>query len=318
VTTAPAAAAAGSGRQRRFTAKRALEMLQNLPDTYSGSDESQTDDDDDNSSVHFSQASSEDDDDNDDDEVASESDAGGATSSVTVAGARLTEAADGQTVSKDGTKWTVVTQTAVTGRFQAQNVFTGKPGPTAYSRTITRPVDVFRLLVDEGMLRHIKCCTVEYAHTKQPTWDMTDAELDTFIGLLYLHGVMNARNFPLDLLWSDEYGCQAFRQSMSRNRFRQIKTFMRFDCRTTRSERIKDDKFCMTSQVLSRFVENSQKAYIPEVSLTVDEQLFPTKARCRFTQFMPNKPDKFGIKFWILAELNSKYFFFFSYACHLP
>jgi len=22
---------------------------------------------------------------------------------------------------------------------------------------------------------------------------------------------------------------------------------------------------------------------------------------------MPNKPDKFGIKFWILAELNSKY-----------
>jgi len=127
------------------------------------------------------------------------------------------------------------------------------------------------------------------------------------MGLLYLRGVMNARNFPLDLLWSDEYGCQAFRQSMSRNRFRQIKTFMRFDCRTTRSERIKDDKFCMMSRVLSRFVENSQKAYIPEVSLTVDVQLFPTKARCRFTQFMPNKPDKFGIKFWILAELNSKY-----------
>jgi len=131
---------------------------------------------------------------------------------------------------------------------------------------------------------------------------MTDAELDTFMGLLYLRGVMNARNFPLDLLWSDEYGCQAFRQSMSRNRFRQIKTFMRFDCRTTRSERIKDDKFCIMSRVLY-----SQKAYIPEVSLTVDEQLFPTKARCRFTQFMPNKPDKFGIKFWILAELNSKY-----------
>jgi len=58
------------------------------------------------------------------------------------------------------------------------------------------------------------------------------------------------------------------------------------------------------SRALSRFVENSQKAYIPEVSLTVDEQLFPTEARCRFTQFMPNKPDKFGIKFWILAELN--------------
>jgi hypothetical protein len=136
---------------------------------------------------------------------------------------------------------------------------------------------------------------------------MTDAELDTFLGLLYLRGVKNAKNFPLDLLWSDEYGCQAFRQSMSRNRFREIKKYIRFDCRTTREDRIKDDKFCMISWVLSRFVQNSQKAYIPEVSLTIDEQLFPTKARCRFTQFMPNKPDKFGIKFWILAEVNSKY-----------
>jgi len=192
-------------------------------------------------------------------------------------------------------------------RFQSQNVFTAKPGPTAYARTVTRPVDAFRLLIDDGMLRHIKRCTVEYNQTKQTTWDLTDDELDTFVGLLYLRGVMNAKNFPFDLLWSDEYGCQAFRKAMPRNRFRQIKSFIRFDCRTTLSERIKEDKFCMISQVLSRFVENCQKAFIPDVSLTVDEQLFPTKARCRFTQFMPNKPDKFCIKFWILAELNFKY-----------
>jgi len=100
----------------------------------------------------------------------------------------------------------------------------------------------------------------------------------SFLGLLYLRGVMNAKNFPVDLLWSDEYGCQAFRRAMPRNRFREIKRFIRFDCRTTRSERIKDDKFCMMSWVLTRFVENCQKSYMPDVSLTVDEQLFPTKA----------------------------------------
>ena len=304
-----AAAAAGSGRQRRFTAKRALEMLQNLPDTYSGSDESETKDESD-SSVQLSHVSSEDD---EDDDVASQTDAESTGRTVTVPAVGTTQQnkaatdADRQTVAKDGTKWTVVSQTALTGHFQSQNVFTSKPGPTAYARTVTRPADAFRLLIDEGMLRHIKRCTVEFAQTKEPTWDMTDAELDTFLGLLYLRGVMNAKNFPVDLLWSDEYGCQAFRQAMSRNRFRQIKRFIRFDCRTTRNERIKDDKFCMMSWVLSRFVENSQKSYVPDVSLTVDEQLFPTKARCRFTQFMPSKPDKFGIKFRILAELNSKY-----------
>ncbi|XP_065651116.1 uncharacterized protein LOC136079310 [Hydra vulgaris] len=61
------------------------------------------------------------------------------------------------------------------------------------------------------------------------------------------------------------------------------------------------------SWVLTRFVENSQKCYIPEESLTIDEQLFPTKAQCRFTQYMSNESDKFGIKFWILANLKTKY-----------
>ena len=304
--TAAAGTAACSARQRRFSAKRALEILQNLPDTDSGSDEESQRNEDSDSSVQLSSASSDDD---DDDDVARHSDAASTTSSVVAQQAQIpaSTAGDGQIVARDGMKWTIVTQTTLAGRFQSQNVFTAKPGPTAYARTVTRPVDAFRLLIDNGMLRHIKRCTVEYAQTKETTWDLTDDELDTFVGLLYLRGVMNAINFPLDLLWSDEYGCQAFRQAMPRNRFRQIKSFIRFDCRTTRSERIQEDKFCMISWVLSRFVDNCQKAFIPDVSLTVDEQLFPTKARCRFTQFMLNKPDKFGMKFWILAELNSKY-----------
>ncbi|XP_065658790.1 piggyBac transposable element-derived protein 4-like [Hydra vulgaris] len=61
------------------------------------------------------------------------------------------------------------------------------------------------------------------------------------------------------------------------------------------------------SWVLARCEENSQKCYIHEESLTIDEFLFLNKARCRFTQYMPNKLDKFGIKFRILADLKTKY-----------
>ncbi|XP_035208678.1 piggyBac transposable element-derived protein 4-like [Stegodyphus dumicola] len=39
----------------------------------------------------------------------------------------------------------------------------------------------------------------------------------------------------------------------------------------------------------------------------MDEQLFPTKTRCRFLQYMPNKPDKFGIKFWLAVDVRTKY-----------
>lgn len=48
-------------------------------------------------------------------------------------------------------------------------------------------------------------------------------------------------------------------------------------------------------------------ALLPSANISIDEQLFPTKVRCRFTQYMPNKPDKFGIKFWLASDVESKY-----------
>ena len=35
--------------------------------------------------------------------------------------------------------------------------------------------------------------------------------------------------------------------------------------------------------------------------------LFPTKNRSPFIVFMPSKPNKFGMKLWVLAEVKSKY-----------
>ena len=54
-------------------------------------------------------------------------------------------------------------------------------------------------------------------------------------------------------------------------------------------------------------MENSRACYKPRQNLTIDEQLLPCKSRCKFIQYMPNKPDKFGIKSWLLAEVDTKY-----------
>ena len=83
--------------------------------------------------------------------------------------------------------------------------------------------------------------------------------------------------------------------------------FLRFDLRSTRLSRLQTNKFALISAVWDKFVENCIVCYKPGENITVDEQLFPTKARCRFTQYMANKPDKFGIKFWIAVDLESKY-----------
>ena len=209
--------------------------------------------------------------------------------------------------SKDGTVWNKIVNIDQPGRFQAQNVFTARSETTGYCRNVTTPLQAFRLIFDDGFLRHIKKCTISFARLENSEWNVTDSELDVFLGLIYLRGSMNAHKYPLDLLWSDRFGRKEFNDTMPRNRFREIKKYIRFDNRATRRERLADDKFALMSRVLNRIVENSQKCFIPQESLTIDEQLFPTKSRCRFTQYMPNKPDKFGIKFWILADLKTKY-----------
>lgn len=57
------------------------------------------------------------------------------------------------------------------------------------------------------------------------------------------------------------------------------------------------------------FIENCKMAYTPNQNLTVDEQLLPCKARCKFIQYIASKPDKFGLKFWLLVDAESKYMF---------
>ena len=67
---------------------------------------------------------------------------------------------------------------------------------------------------------------------------------------------------------------------MARNRFHDIKRYLQFDDRRTRQARLQGDKFALISLVFNKVVENFQKAYGPDFSLCIDEQLFPTKAKC--------------------------------------
>ncbi|KAJ8888997.1 hypothetical protein PR048_008491 [Dryococelus australis] len=94
---------------------------------------------------------------------------------------------------------------------------------------------------------------------------------------------------------------------MPRHQFREIMKFIRFDLKDQRSARLVKDKFDLVSEVWDSFIENCSLCYVLGANITVDEQLFPTNARCKFTQYMANKPDKFGMKFWLAADVGTKY-----------
>ena len=88
---------------------------------------------------------------------------------------------------------------------------------------------------------------------------------------------------------------------MLRNRCREIIRFLRFDLRSTKSASWQTDKFALISDIW--FVDNSISCYQPGENITIYEKQLPTKSRCRFI----NKPDKFGMKFWLAVYVEFKY-----------
>ena len=54
-------------------------------------------------------------------------------------------------------------------------------------------------------------------------------------------------------------------------------------------------------------MDNCLSCHKPGANITIEEPLFSTKARCSFTKYIPKKPDKFCIKFWLAVNVETKY-----------
>jgi len=62
--------------------------------------------------------------------------------------------------------------------------------------------------------------------------------------------------------------------------------------------------------IYNKFVIACEANYTPGTGCTVDESLHGFKGRCSFKQYIPNKPSKYGIKIYVLAD--SETFFLVS------
>ena len=45
----------------------------------------------------------------------------------------------------------------------------------------------------------------------------------------------------------------------------------------------------------------------PHGEVTIDKQLLPCRSKCGFIPYMPQKPAKFGIKYWLLSDIKTSY-----------
>ncbi|KAJ8948866.1 hypothetical protein NQ318_013520 [Aromia moschata] len=133
-------------------------------------------------------------------------------------------------------------------------------------------------------------------------------EVRALIGLLYLAGVRKANHLNTEDLWrTDGTGIEVFRLTMSLRRFRTLLRFIRFDDIETRQERVALDKLAPIRTLFDHFNENLKNSYSHSDYVTVDEKLEAFRGRCGFRQYIPNKPNRYGIKIFAVSDAKMFY-----------
>ena len=115
-------------------------------------------------------------------------------------------------------------------------------------------------------------------------------------------GIWLVQNTKLSNLWNTgPFQIPFFAGTMARDRFQEIMSCIRFDASATREERKKKDKLAPIREIHDIFTKNCKKFYLPKDHVTVDEMMIPFRGRVAFRVYMKSKPNKYGIKVWVLA-----------------
>jgi hypothetical protein len=213
-------------------------------------------------------------------------------------------------ISASGEVWTQ-TPPPRQGRARSSNILRSRQGVTSYA---TQRIDedassAFKVIFGRELLDTIVFETNrEGQRIKGAEWKpLSNTELEAYIGLCILRGVYKSKGESLRDLWHPVRGRQIFSMTMTITRFEEIRRFLHFDNRETRNARQQRDKLAAVRLLLDGVVQNSQACYRHGACVTADEQLYPFRGRCSFIQFMPSKPAKYGLKFWILCDAETYY-----------
>lgn len=219
-------------------------------------------------------------------------------------------------MAKDGTIWS---QTPPSQHQAAvRNIVRQKSGPHRSTETLSI-CDTFKKIVTSEMIDIIVRCTNKKATAvyknynethparKQAVWKyLIPRELYAFFGILIAAGANNSNTDHTTDMWKTT-SYPLYRAAMGINRFWNILRFIRFDDVNARVQRMKDDKAAPIRDIWTMLNSNLSKMYRPTESLTIDEQLFPFRGRTKFTQYIPSKPAKYGIKIWWICDAENSY-----------
>jgi len=172
------------------------------------------------------------------------------------------------------------------------------------------------LFYDDAMITEIVTWTdqkienVKTSYTSKPgfLYNTTVTEIRALIGILLFLGATKSSKENTASIWAkDGTGKPICIEAMSQKRFLFLVYCLRFDDSTTRAQRRADDKLAPIRNIHDKFFVACEANCTPGTGCTVDESVHGFRGMCSFKQYIPNKPSKYGIKVYVLADSKTFY-----------
>ncbi|KAG8240777.1 zinc finger protein [Homalodisca vitripennis] len=142
------------------------------------------------------------------------------------------------------------------------------------------------------------------------TWvKVTTAEIQAFICILINMGLNHKPTYASYWWKSNSQNCSWFGRMMSRNRFQEILAYFHMvDTRNLPKPKEPNYDPCARVQPLIDHMNRiSKHHYSPNMCLSIDESIIPTKCQNPLMQYLPKKHHRFGIKLWVLCDAVTHY-----------
>ncbi|KFM59699.1 PiggyBac transposable element-derived protein 4, partial [Stegodyphus mimosarum] len=197
--------------------------------------------------------------------------------------------------------------------------FTGDVGMKACVTNISDPLEYFELFFTDEIINHIVTETNIFAaenlnkfkskeHSRTHHWSETNSnELRVFFAILILQGIITKPT--VRMYWSKRKLIEtpSFSNIMSSRRFDLIMQFIHFDRNESTDSSHPQPKLKKIWTVLKYLQKKFSEVYTPEQDICIDESLLLYKGRLSWTQYLPLKRARFGIKMFMLCESHSGY-----------
>ena len=149
-------------------------------------------------------------------------------------------------------------------------------------------------------------------HSYAAKWTEVGAiDIRAFLGILLIMGFVKLPSYAAYWTTNSLIEMKGLKKVMSRNRFLAILTF--FHLNNNESNRPRDhpnhDKLFKIRPLLGHLLTKWQLYFNLKRECSVDESIIAFKGRTSMTQYMPNKPHKWGLKAWCLADSKTGYMY---------